>query len=231
MTVPDDPLGRLMTGMADGDNAFFWAFVHEFGPTVRNVVWRIVDATGRTDILRDADEMDSLAVEACEVIFDRAGGWKPGGAKPWNWAHHAIRARVSSSIGHRSVALDGLGIQEDLEGEAGPYGASAVADLTGDDLQVLITRHDSVRLIDDAIRSTGRAEVQDMFWLYRLQQHMADPSPADLVGREFGRKADAVRQAAKRHADRVRSIIECTPEFESLIGHPWFWPTPERGAA
>ncbi len=227
----DDPIERMMTGMADGDPAFLWAFVDEFGPIVRTVVRRMVESMGRVDIARDPGELDALMLDACDVIFDRASGWKTGGAKPWNWAYAAINARVGQAIGHRTVELKELGSDEDLDGEAGPYGGAVVTDLAGDDLSVLIARHDRVRLLDEAIRSVGTPEQQDIYWEYRLQQGFGDPSPANMVGRRFGRKPATVRQICKRHGEKVWRLVQADDRFIELHDHGWFQATGERSVA
>lgn len=216
MTESDDPLDQLMAGMATGDAAFLFAFVDEFGPTVRAVVRRIVESMGRHDIARDGDELDGLALDACDVIFARAGSWRPGGAAPWNWAFKAIRSEVARAIGHRVVELD-----DQVDGEADSR-AGAVVDLTGDDLGVLIGRHPAVRLLDDAIRSVGTASAQDLYWEYRLQQGFGDPSPAHTVAHRFGKTPAAVRQACKRHGDAVWRIVQAEPRFADLLHHGWF---------
>jgi len=227
----DDPLEQLMAGMAAGDLACLWAFVDEYGPIVRTVVRRIVERTGRIDIARNPDELEALMLDACDVIYGRASGWKPGGAKPWNWAFAAINARVGLAIGHRTVELHDVGSDEDLECEAGPYGGAVVADLAGDDLSVLISRHDRVRLLDEAIRSVGTEEQQDIYWEYRLQQGFGDPSPADMVGRRFGRKPATIRQICKRHGLKVWQLIQSDDRFIELLDHGWFRAGTDRSVA
>lgn len=217
MTENDDPLDRIMAGMATGDAAFLFAFVEAFGPKVRWVVRGIVESMGRHDIVHNDDELDGLTLDACEVIFARAGSWKPGGAAPWNWAHKAIRSEVARAIGHRVVELD-----DDFDGEAGSRNDVAVVDLTGDELDVLIDRHPSVRLLDEAIRSVGSPAVQDLYWEYRLQQGFGDPSPAHTVGARFGKSPAAVRQACKRHGDAVWRVVRTDPRFADLLDHGWF---------
>lgn len=219
MTESDDPLNQMMAAMADGDAAFLFAFVEEYGHKVRWVVRGIVESMGRHDVLRNNDELDGLTLDACDVIFARAGGWRPGGAKPWNWAFKAIRAEVARSVGHRVVELGG---DEDLDGEAGSCSAVAVIDLTGDDLQTLVVRHPMVRLLDDAIRSVGSPAVREIYWEYRLQQGFGDPSPAHTVGARVGKSPAAVRQACKRHGDAVWNLVQREPRYSALLDHGWF---------
>ena len=145
-----------------------------------------------------------MALDACLLIADRASGWKPGGAKPWTWAFRAIRSQVATSIGHRVVELDEL---DASDGDAGSHDP-AVADLTVgsrvvDELGALISRHPRVGLLDQAIRAVGRERDQRVYWEYRIQQGMGDPSPAHTVAAEFGLNSANVRQIARRHGARV----------------------------
>ena len=214
----DDPLNQMMAGMAAGDAAFLFGFVEAFGPKVRWVVRSILEGMGRHDIVRNADELDGLTLDACDVIFRRAGGWKPGGAAPWNWAVKAIRAEVARSIGHRVVEL---GTDEDRDGEVESRG-DAVFDPAVDDLAVLINRHPGVGVLNRAIRSVGTERDQAVYWEYRIQQGMGDPSPAHTVGARFGLKPDNVRQLCRRHGKKVWSLIDTEPEFDELRDHGWF---------
>lgn len=218
MTDSDDPLNQMMAGMAAGDAAFLFAFIEAFGPKVRWVVRSILEGMGRHDIVRHAAELDGLTLDACDVIFRRAGGWKPGGAAPWNWAFKAIRAEVARVIGHRVVEL---GTDEDRDGEVGFHG-SVVSDLAGDDLAVLIRRHPRVGMLDRAIRSVGSDRDQHIYWEYRLQQGFGDPSPAHTVGARFDVNPDNVRQICRRHGQKVWKVIETDPSFADLRDHGWF---------
>ncbi len=217
-TDPDDPLNQMMAGMAAGDAAFLFAFVEAFGPKVRWVVRSILEGMGRHDIVRNVDELDGLTLDACDVIFRRAGGWQPGGAAPWNWAFKAIRAEVARAIGHRVVEL---GTDEDRDGEVESHG-DVVFDLAVDDLAVLIGRHPRVAVLDRAIRSVGSERDQAVYWEYRIQQGKGDPSPAHTVGARFGLKPDNVRQLCRRHGKKVWSAIETDPAYAELRDHGWF---------
>jgi hypothetical protein len=223
MTESEDPLESMMAGMAAGDAAFLFAFIDTFGPKVRWVVRGIVEGMGRHDLLRNVGELDGLTLDACDVIFARAGGWRPGGARPWTWAHKAIRAEVARSIGHRTVEFESVECHDDdLAGEAGPRSTGAVVDLAGDDLDVLISRHPRVRLLDEAIRAVGSSTHQEIYWEYRLQQGLGDPSPADTVGRRFAKRPATIRQICKRHGDRVWATVHEDERFVELRDHGWF---------
>lgn len=215
----DDPLEHLMAGMAEGDPAFLFAFVEAYGEKVRWVVLRIVEGMGRRDVLANRDEIDALTLDACEVVFARAAGWRPGGAKPWNWAYKAIRSDIARTIGHRVVEL---GTDEDLGGEVGCGDTFAVVDLAGDDLGRLIARDDRVRLLDEAIRAVGSSDAQEIYWEYRLQQGFGDPSPAQTVGARFGKRPATIRQTCKRHGDAVWALVRHDERFAALRDHGWF---------
>jgi hypothetical protein len=218
MTDSDDPLNQMMAGMAAGDPAFLFAFIEAFGTKVRWIVRSILEGMGRHDIVRNADELDGLTLDACDVIFSRAAGWKPDGAAPWNWAFKAIRAEVARVIGHRVVELNA---DDDRDSEVGSHSGVA-SDLAGDDLAVLIRRHPRVDMLDQAIRSVGSERDQCIYWEYRLQQGFGDPSPAHTVGSRFALNPDNVRQICRRHGQKVWKTIETDHRFAELRDHGWF---------
>lgn len=217
MTDSDDPLDQIMAGMGSGDAAFLFAFIEAFGPKVRWVVRGILEGMGRRDLTHDQAEIDGLTLDACDVIFRRAGGWRPGGAAPWTWAFKAIRSEVARSIGHRVVEFDA----EILECEVDSHGG-VVADLAGDDLDALIARHPRVGLLDQAIRSAGSHRDQQVYWEYRIQQGLGDPSPALTVAARFGLRPDNVRQICRRHGQKVWRAVTTDPRFVELLDHGWF---------
>lgn len=214
----EDDLTRCMTALADGDRAFFFTFHARFGEKVAWVVRGILREMGRHDVIADADEVAGLTLDACEVIMDRAAGWRPGGTAPWTWAHKAIRSRVAVAIGHRTVALD----TDDVDGEAGDHPGGVVVDLTADDIAVLIERHPAVALLDTAIRSVGTERDQRIYWEYRIQQGLGDPSPALTVAPRFGVQPDNVRQIGSRHGRKVWNLVQTDDRFAALRDHGWF---------
>jgi hypothetical protein len=218
MTESRDPLNQMMAGMAAGDAAFLFAFVEAFSHKVRWIVRSILEGMGRHDIVRNSDELDGLTLDACDVIFRRAGGWKPGGAAPWNWAFKAIRSEVARSIGHRVVEFN---TDDDRDSEVESHG-DVVFDLAVDDLSVLISRHPRVGVLDRAIRSVGSERDQHVYWEYRIQQGMGDPSPAHTVGARFGLNPDNVRQLCRRHGQKVWALVEADPAYAELRDHGWF---------
>jgi len=243
MDSDDDDLCRCMEGMACGDAAFLFMFHERFGSQMAWVVRDIVRSMGRTDILRDGDEIDGLVIDACEVLFKRAGGWRPGGALPWNWARQAIRSGVAAGVGHRQVefsdasrvgsaATCGSGVEGEASGpraDAADLTGYTVLDLVlasvtpvGNDLAAIVSADPRARLLDQAIRSVGHERSQLVCWQYGIQKSMGDPSPSITVGRMFGLNPGNVRQIYRRHKARVEALIEVDERFVSLREIGWF---------
>lgn len=211
-------LERCMASMAKGDVAFAFTFHEAFGPRVEGVVRGILREMGRHEVLADADEVSGLVHDAVMVILDRAGGWRPGGALPWNWAQRAIRAEVAVKVGHRTVAF-GDGVEGEVSDHISGYvsaGGNMVVDLTGDDLVVLAQRNPSVELVLRAVRAAGSERDQKVFLEYRLQQQLGDPSPAHTVAHTSGLTAANVRQIVRRHGQKIRARILGDPTFEPV---------------
>lgn len=207
-----------MARMAAGDAAFLFTFAQRFGSHVQRVVRDCLSEMGRDDVLRDEDEVQSLVLDACYVIYDRASGWKPGGALPWRWARLAIRAEISRAVGHRTVR----GEDGDFETtEVDPPGAGNDA-LGPDDFAELARRHPTVALLADLVRSVGSPRDQRIFIQYRLQKGLGDPSPAHVVAAEFGVSPANVRQIDCRMRRRVARVVATSPRFEPLREVQWF---------
>jgi len=240
MDTEDDELVSCMEGMADGDPAFLFTFHERFGEKIGWVVRDIVRGMGRLDILRNADEIDGLVIDACEVIFIRAAGWHPGGARPWNWAAKAIRSRIAAGIGHRLVEFDDRGDEaaatalaadsSGIEGEANGTQAGA-ADLTRDigtygsdpsTVTEMLSADPRAGLLDLAIRSVGRERNQIICWQYSIQKALGDPSPAVTVAGMFGLKPGNVRQIHHRQKAKVEALVQSDDQFESLREIVWF---------
>ena len=97
-----------------------------------------------------------------------------------------------------------------------------VVALTGDDLGALITRNPRVQLLDLAIRSVGGERNQRIYWEYRLQQGIGDPSPTVTVAREFDVRPENVRQICLRHGRKVWDLVHTDERFAPLRDHGWF---------
>ena len=218
MTSPDDPLERLMAAMADGDLAALWEFHETFEVKLRAVVLANVRSMHRPDVVADRDRIDALTADAAMIVFDRAAGWRPGGAAPWNWAARAIRSMIAADIGHRSVEL---GNDDSLDGEAGaaPAGMGGGTDLT---IEALASSHPGLAVLEEAYRSVSSERDQHAAWLFRVQKVNGDPSPAHTVADEFGISAANARQIHKRHFARVHAVVWNDERYLPLRALPWF---------
>jgi hypothetical protein len=213
-----DLLEHCMERMAAGDAAFLFTFARHFAPHVANVVRRDLAEMGRRDVLADADELNALVGDACHVIFGRAGGWRPGGALPWTWAARAIRSEVARSIGHRTVTVDGPDAPQLAEAPSEP---TPDGSLGADDFAALARRHPRVALLADAVAQLGTARDQRVFIQYRLQKELGDPSPSQVVAREFGLTPANVRQIDCRMRRKLAAIVATTPDYAELRDVRW----------
>ncbi len=233
METDDDDLCTCMQGMAAGDAAFLFMFHERFSPKLAWVVRDMVKGMGRVDVLADDDEIDGLVLDACEVIFDRAAGWRTGGALPWNWARMAIRSRVAKVIGHRVVEFDEEGHAGQVhpesvgsEGEvSGPWeraidpalGTSLVSDLAS-----VAALDQRVALLDLAIRSIGSERNQQICWHYGIQKNLGDPSPSVTIAAMFGVSNGNARQIYHRHMTSVQALVDVDERFASIREIGWF---------
>jgi hypothetical protein len=210
-----------MARMAVGDAAFMFTFAERFGSHVRRVVRVCLGEMGRDDVLRDEDELRSLVLDACYVIYERSSGWRPGGALPWTWARLAIRAEIGRAVGHHTVRGDDQDFESsDADSDRGNDGDDGM--LGTDDFAELARRHPTVALLADAVRSVGSPRDQRIFIQYRLQKGLGDPSPAHVVAAEFGVTPANVRQIDCRMRRRVAAVLASSPRFESLREVQWF---------
>lgn len=215
MTHSDDSLETLMAAMAAGDFAALWTFHELFASKLRAVVLADVRSMCRHDVACDSGRIDSLTADAATVIFERAAGWKPGGAKPWNWAALAIRSMIAAELGHRSVELS------DDENGAEAVGTSTVsdADLT---LEHFVSLTAEFEPFMEAWRAVGSERNQEVAWLFRVQKETGDPSPAHTVADEFGISPANARKIHQRHFEKVSEVVASEERFESLRHWEWF---------
>jgi hypothetical protein len=206
-------LGLCMERMAAGDPAFLFTFARHFAPNVAAVVRRQLAEIGRRDIAADAAELDALVLDACHVIYTRAGGWRPGGALPWTWAERAIRAEVVRFVGHRTTS--------DVEchlpsSEPAPEGLLDV-----DDFRALAQRDPRVAMLADVVAQLGSVRDQRIFVEYRLQKELGDPAPSHVVAREFGVTPANVRQIDHRMRRKLAALVAATPDYAALRDVRW----------
>ncbi len=239
MDTDDDDLCTCMQGMAAGDAAFLFMFHERFATKLTWIVRDMVKSMGRLDIATDPDEIDGLVIDACEVIFERAAGWRSGGALPWNWASRAIRSRVAAGIGHRLVEFDDQHDGDDtishapileaggVEGEASSRAAGA-ADLTLDtdplvaEIAALVRADPRAGLLDRAMRAVGGERNRRICWQYGIQKALGDPSPAVTVGHMFDLEPGNIRQIFRRHRAKVLELVRSDDAFEQLREISWF---------
>lgn len=216
---PDpDPLAALMAAMAAGDLTALWTFHETYAAKLRHIVLANVRSMHRPDVATDRDRIDGLTADAAMVIFDRAGGWRPGGAAPWNWAARAIRSMIAADIGHRSVEFDA---DDGPEGEAGTAGADT-ADGTDLTLDGLAAHGPAFALFAELYRSVGSRRDQDAAWLFRTQKVIGDPSPARTVAHHLGLSAANARQVHRRHFARVQAEVWADDRYAELRDWQWF---------
>ena len=166
----------------------------------RCLVRTLLCEMGRRDLAGERDEVSGLVLDACFVIADRAGGWRPGGAPPWMWARFAIRAEVTRSIGHRCVELD-----DHRHDECPP----APVDMA--DYDDLVERDPRFASFDDVLRECTSERDRLIVVEYLQQQAACDPSPAHTVGHMFGLAPATVRQVCSRALRKVHTVLDHEP--------------------
>jgi hypothetical protein len=201
--VDADLLATCMAGMAAGDASLLWAFLDAFGDRLAGVVRGALRDFHREDVARDADAVHGLVLDVAFVLFDRAAGWRPGGAAPWHWARAAVRAEVAARIGHRTEVLD----LDRLDREAAPpavAGARSGAEGSAA-LDRLAARHPEVAAFAERLDTVASPRDRQVFAEYLLQQSQGDPSPSHTVAAILGLTPANVRQIVCRVRGRVRS--------------------------
>ena len=203
-----------MARLAAGDLAFVFVLATAWRRPIERLVRTLLRETGRADLARTRDEVDGLVIDACFVIADRAGGWRPGGAAPWLWARLAIRADVARSIGHRCVELDDRGHdhdegrrhERDHERDEGPS-----APVEAVDYDELVARDPRFASFDDVLRECTSDRDRRIVVEYLQQQSAGDPSPSHTVGQMFGLTPATVRQVCSRALRKVRRVLGHEP--------------------
>lgn len=203
--VDTDLLATCMAGMAAGDASLLWAFLDAFGDRLAGVVRGALRDFHREDVARDADAVHGLVLDVAFVLFDRAPGWRPGGAAPWHWARAAVRAEVAARIGHRTEVLDLDRLDREAEappvavapGAGGPGGSAA--------LDRLAAGHPAVAAFTERLDAVASPRDRQVFAEYLLQQSQGDPSPSHTVAAILGLTPANVRQIVCRVRGRVRS--------------------------
>jgi len=223
MTIDLDALSRAMAALAV-DRAQVVPFVGAYGGRLAGVVRRHLRDLGRADLAYDRDEVQGLVWDVALVLHDHAGGWRPGGALPWNWAAKPIRSNIASFIGHARADVD----TEALADEAVPP-LEAVVDV---DFDLAADTNPLLGLVREALGAVGATEVQRRVHLeYRLQKALGDPSPARTVGGLFGLSDANVRQIDRRVRVQLTRVVDGSDRYRALRTIPWLDLPPEPAAA
>ncbi|MCU0272722.1 MAG: hypothetical protein MUE34_05755 [Acidimicrobiales bacterium] len=199
--VDADLLATCMAGMAAGDASLLWTFLDAFGDRLAAVVRGALRDFHREDVARDADAVHGLVLDVAFVLFDRAHGWRPGGAAPWHWARAAVRAEVANRIGHRTEVLD-LDRLDRVDREPVTLPASVEGSAA---LDRLAARHPEVAAFTERLDAVASPRDRQVFAEYLLQQSHGDPSPSHTVAAILGLTPANVRQIVCRVRGRVRS--------------------------
>lgn len=203
----------LMARMARGDRAALFSLAHEFGAPIVATVRAHLREVGVHHIERP--ELDGLAIDACEELWHCAAAWRPdGGALPWVWARHRIRAVVTRHVGQHADALDEAAL-------AAVPAAVVAAGTEPEDLTVLrrlARSRPECELLLEALEAVTTPRNQAILLAVTVQETLGDPAPAATVGRQFGMQAAAVRQVKHRTLERLRHLAERDERFAPLAG-------------
>lgn len=204
--VDTDLLATCMAGMAAGDASLLWAFLDAFGDRLAAVVRGALRDFHREDVARDADAVHGLVLDVAFVLFDRAHGWRPGGAAPWHWARAAVRSEVAARIGHRTEVLDLDRLDRAAEEPPVPAAVAVPVDAEGSAvLDRLAARHPEVAAFTEQLDAVASPRDRRVFAEYLLQQSHGDPSPSHTVAALLGLTPANVRQIVCRVRGRVRT--------------------------
>lgn len=215
---PDD-LDALMARMARGDSAALFLFVGRFEPQLRSCVLSIALEFGRRDAVATPDERSELVLVAAMVIFERARSWRPGEARPWVWAHRAIRSAVACYIGHATAGIDVDLLVDRVAADAvvtRPDGSAVELVLQ------LAERDERAAAWWQAAAEVGSERDRMVYLEYEVQQALGDPSPAVTVAGFSGLRPDHVRKIVQRMRARVGRAIEGDDRFAALRDLEWF---------
>jgi hypothetical protein len=206
----------LMARIAERDRAALFSLADEFGGPIVAAVRSHLRHMGVDHIARD--ELDGLAIDACEAIWDVAPAWDPeGGALPWVWASHRVRAVAARHVGQHADPLDERAAAE----------APAPVPLPGteaDETTLLrrLAAHDAdCALLLEALDRVTTPRNQAVVLAVRVQERLGDPAPAATVARQFGMRSDAVRQVKRRTLLRLRDLAAREARYEPLADLPF----------
>jgi hypothetical protein len=161
----------------------------------------------RLDVHYTADDLDGMVTEAVIAIVQVAGGWRPGGAPPWAWAHNRIVAVVHGFIGVFARSLDEVGETPDLATEPSTAGPASEHDLaTGPRLTLRRLVAQSRAPVEDleAALSDLVSDRDANVWLaVEMERAGGNQRPAVTVGTRFGMTDVGVRKVVQRVRARL----------------------------
>ncbi len=207
-------LAELMARLAAGDRTASCALALEFSGPIGGAVRHHLRDVGVADIERD--ELDGLVMDVCLMLGEVAAAWRPdGGALPWHWAWHRVRAIVSRWVGQHAD-----GFIDVLAEEADP------APAVGDEPDVLALfesmarRLPEVALVREGLASVASPRDQAIVLEVGVQVVMGDPSPAVTVATLRDLRPEAVRQVLSRTRRRLRALADEDERFAPLADLP-----------
>lgn len=199
-----------MARLASGDDAAIFTLHQFYGNRIVSVVRRQLQHLNYGPV--DGGDLAELVLDACIALSEVAGGWRPGGAQPWNWAAGRIRTIVNRWVGIYTSPLDG---KPDVADDAS-YAAAV-----DPDLDEVFARLAEDTPIVSLVRSAAQAAKLDeaaFFMLvdYRIHQDQGDPSPAHTLAARHGLTPEAVRQRVSRGRKRLRDVIASDERYAPI---------------
>jgi len=186
----------LMKRMAADDAAALFVLLDQHRSELTKTVRWILHDLGRPDAGSSAADLEFLVQTAALVVYDRAQGWKPGGAAPWVWASRSIRAEIVAWLGHPRVEFDSR-LHEHV---AAPTASSKI------DLREMAARDSRVARWIETVSEAANERDQAVHLEYQTQKHLGDRSPAHTVGAMFDLSPANVRQIDTRVRRRIRQL-------------------------
>jgi len=220
-------LAELMGRLAE-DRAAEISLFEAFGDELRGTLVVLARQLGMPALR--PDDLDGLALDACEVLATVARWWDPAkGALPWTYGRDRLRSMLRRWEGPRTAPLP----EADLLGEAPTL-------VTGspDDRPALVVLdglvdgevHPVARRFRDALVQVAGPSESELVLLYAQQQAAGDPSPSHTVGAMLERSPEAVRQAFSRARRKLRRLALADDEYRPLLALPLLAERPGRAA-
>lgn len=211
-------LADLMAAMSGGDTEAMFALRVEFGGSISAAVRGALRARA-TVCARE--EVESLVVDVCLMLFERAAAWSPdGGALPWTWSRKRIGNLVDRHLGQFAEPLDHQVEERAIDCPLGAPGDGRDDAPVLDVLGRLGRVHPTARLLQEALGMVATERDGELVLEVRLQELLGDRSPARTVGALLGLSSDAVRQQHRRVRLRLRRLAEADARFASLAALP-----------